>query len=308
MTQVLVQTPLDAPAPAMRRAKKPRDKALIALALPSLVWYVVFTIGPLCAMFVVAFMKWPGLAAPTSFNGLDNIRNLMTDDRLYTALKNTAIQLVVSLPIIMIGAFMLGYFLNLKLPGHRILRVIMFVPGLVSLPAIGMLFVAVLGPTGLVNSMLGEVGLDSLNTAWLADPRTALAALIAVGVWSGIGFTSILFAARLSAIDQEIYDAAETDGANHWQRMWRIAYPIVEDYFGVLTMLQYLWTLFGSAGLILLLTRGGPGESTSTLAWLVYRFGFREPNVGYSQAVGLVLFVLGVAGLLAIRRAFRARF
>jgi multiple sugar transport system permease protein len=90
--------------------------------------------------------------------------------------------------------------------------------------------------------------------------------------------------------------------------MWRVAYPIAKEYFGVLTMLQYLWTLFGSAGLVLLLTRGGPGEATSTLSWLVYRFGFRANEVGYSQTIGLVLFVLGIVGLIVIRRAFRARY
>jgi multiple sugar transport system permease protein len=76
----------------------------------------------------------------------------------------------------------------------------------------------------------------------------------------------------------------------------------------VLSMLQYLWTLFGSAGLILLLTRGGPGEATSTLSWLVYWFGFRQSQVGYSQMIGLVLFALGIVGLVVIRRVFRARY
>ena len=244
--------------------------------MPSLVWYLIFTIGPLVAMFVVAFMDWEGLAAPTSFNGLDNVETLVGDERVYTALRNTAVHLFVSLPVIMVGSFMLGYFLNLKLPGHRLLRVIMFIPALISLSALGMLFVAVLGPTGLINSALDQVGLGERATAWLADPTWAMPSLIGVTIWSGLGFTAILFAARLSAIDGEIYAAAELDGANHWQKMWRVAYPICRDYFGVLTMLQYLWTLFGSAGLVLLLTRGGPGEATSTLSWLVYRFGFRR--------------------------------
>ena len=173
---------------------------------------------------------------------------------------------------------------------------------------LGMLFVAVLGPTGLVNTALDQIGLGEKQTAWLADPAWAMPSLIAISIWSGLGFTAILFAARLSAIDEEIYAAAELDGANHWQKMWQVAFPICREYFGVLAMLQYLWTLFGSAGLVLLLTRGGPGEATSTLSWLVYRFAFRDEEVGYSQTIGLVLFVLGIAGLLIIRRAFRARY
>jgi multiple sugar transport system permease protein len=308
MTTILDPPVVSAPARTRLRATKSRDRGLILLAMPSLVWYLIFTVGPLVAMFVVAFMSWRGLNAPATFNGLDNFRKLVADDRVYTALWNTTVHLFGSLPIIMVGSFMLGYFLNLKLPGHRLLRVIMFIPALISLSSLGMLFVAVLGPTGLVNSALEQVGLLSWTTAWLADPRWAMPALIAVTIWSGLGFTAILFAARLSAIDDEIFAAAELDGANHWQKMWQIAWPISRDYFGVLTMLQYLWTIFGSAGLILLLTRGGPGEETSTLSWLVYHFGFRSNFVGYSQTIGLVLFVIGILGLFIIRRVFRARY
>jgi len=210
----------------------------------------------------------------------------------------------------MVVSFMIGYFLNLKLRGHRVLRVIMFIPALISLSALGVMFFAIFGPEGLINSVLDAVGLESLTRAWLASPDTAMPAIIAVTIWSGMGFNAILFAARLSAIDEEIYNAAELDGANHWTKMWRIAFPIAIDYFGVLTMLQYLWTLFGSAGLILILTKGGPGEATSTLSWLVFRFAFNDqsPPIGYSQTIGLLLFVLGVIGLLVIRRVFRQRF
>jgi multiple sugar transport system permease protein len=308
MTQVRTETPAG-PAPAGERrrgARQRHTRGLLLLAAPSVVWYLIFTIGPLAAMFAVAFMDWHGLAAPASFSGAENLTKLAGDPRIYTALGNTAIHLFGSLPVMMVAAFMLGYFLNLRPPGHRLLRVIMFIPALISLSALGMLFVAVLGPTGLVNSVLTEIGLGEHATAWLANSGTAMPALIVVTIWSGTGFTAILFAARLSAIDEEIYAAADLDGANHWQKMWRIAFPIVRDYFGVLTMLQYLWTLFGSAGLILLLTRGGPGEATSTLSWLVWRFGFRQIDIGYSQAVGLLLFVLGMAGLVIIRNAFRA--
>jgi multiple sugar transport system permease protein len=304
----LLERPATAP-PVPRRSKgRRRDRGIIVLAVPSLVWYLCFTLGPLVAMFVIAFTDWRGLNVPAHFNGLDNVHKLVADDRISTALGNTTIHMVVSLPVIMVGSFMLGYFLNLKLPGHRVLRVIMFIPALISLSSLGMLFVAVLGPDGLIDAALRQVGLDALVTTWLADPSWAMPSLIGVTIWSGLGFTSILFAARLSAIDAEIYAAAELDGASHWQKMWLIAWPICREYFGVLTMLQYLWNLFGSAGLVLLLTRGGPDEATSTLSWLVYRFAFNASLVGYSQTIGLLLFVLGILGLLVIRRVFRARY
>jgi ABC-type sugar transport system permease subunit len=309
MTPLTLDAPVAVRSAAGRRPRRRRDRGMILLAMPSLVWYLFFTIGPLIAMFVLAFTDWRGLdSTSASFNGPHNLKSFFTGDDLVPGLTTTAIHLFVSLPIMMVGSFMLGYFLNLKLPGHRLLRVIMFIPALISLSALGMLFTAVLGPTGLVNSVLDEVHLSRYATAWLANPNTALLALIGVSIWSGTGFNSILFAARLSSIDDEIYAAAQLDGAGHWQMMWRVVYPICLDYFGVLTMLQYLWTLFGTAGLVLLLTRGGPGTSTDTLSWQVYHYGFNESYVGYSQGIGLILFVLGVVGLLVIRRIFRARY
>ena len=285
-----------------------RDRGLLFLALPSVVWYVLFTIGPLVAMFVIAFVNWEGLASKPSWAGLDNFARLVQDDRILHAAGITAIHMFATLPLMMALSYMLGYLLNLKLPGHRMLRVICFIPALISVSSLGMMFVAVLGPVGLVNGTLEQLGLHEATTAWLADPTWALPALIAITIWSGTGFNAVLFAARLSSIDPDIYAAAELDGAGHWQKMWRIAFPMTLDYFGVLVMLQYLWTLFGSAGLILILTGGGPGRSTETLSWLVFRFGYSDSDVGYSQAIGIVLFVLGVLGLLVIRRLLRARY
>jgi multiple sugar transport system permease protein len=124
-----------------------RDRGLMPLAVPSLAWYVFFTVGPLLAMFVVAFTDWAGLATQGNFTGLANLRDLVVDDRLYTAIWNATVHLVGSLPVMMVASFMLGYFLQLKLPGHRVLRVIMFVPALISLSALGTLFIAVFSPT-----------------------------------------------------------------------------------------------------------------------------------------------------------------
>ncbi len=281
---------------------------LLLLSIPSLIWYLIFTVGPLFAMFFIAFLDWGGLAATPTWAGWANFDRMFHDDRILAASKTTAIHLFASLPPMMIISFMIGYFLNLKLPGHRVFRVIMFIPALISLSSLGMMFIAVLGPVGLINGVLESLGFPDAANAWLADSKTALLCVIGVSIWSGTGFNSVLFAARLSAISDDIFAAADLDGANHWHKMWRVAFPISLDYFGVLTMLQFLWTLFGSAGLILILTQGGPGSSTETLSWLVFRFGYKDSSVGYSQAIGILLFVVGSIGLLGIRRVLRARY
>ncbi|OMI35364.1 binding-protein dependent transport protein [Streptomyces sparsogenes DSM 40356] len=296
-----------APSSATAHSRTPRQGGTI-LAVPALVWYAIFMIGPVIAIFVIAALHWPGMLQPVSFAGLDNVRTVLDDPVFWDAVNNTAVQLAVALPIMIVCAYMLGYYVAQKPPGHRVIRYLLFIPGLISTPAKAMVFYAALSPDGLVNGALQSAGLGSLTDAWLASPSTALACLIALDVWSGIGFTAVLFAARLDSVPDELGEAAQLDGAGHWRTMWRIHFPVIRDYVGVVTMLQFLWTLFGSAQHVLLLTQGGPGSSSTTLSFLVYQKAFMAADLGYSQTVGVVLFLAGLVGLLAIRRAFRQNY
>ncbi|MGW3953537.1 carbohydrate ABC transporter permease [Streptomyces sp. NPDC004752] len=291
------------PSPATGRGG-PRQGGTI-LAVPALVWYLVFMVGPMLAIFVIATLHWPGMLQPVSFAGLGNVRTVLDDPVFWDAVRNTAVQLAVALPVMITCAYLLGYYVAQRPPGHRIIRYLLFIPGLISTPAKAMVFYAALSPDGLLNGALSGLGLDSLTDAWLASPSTALACLIALDVWSGIGFTAVLFAARLSSVPDELGEAAQLDGAGHWRTMWAIHFPVIRDYVGVVTMLQFLWTLFGSAQHVLLLTQGGPGTSSTTLSFLVYQKAFIAADLGYSQTVGVILFLAGLVGLLGIRRVFR---
>ena len=288
--------------------KRKRSNGLTIFTAPALLWYALFMIGPLVAMFVISLYKWPGLIGKRSFVGLDNYSRVLSDPVFYAALRNTILQVVVVVPIMVPLAFMLGYYLQLKRPGHRVLSVLCFTPGLISISAKALVFVGVFSPNGLINGVLDTVGLDQFATPWLANPNTALATIIIVDLWSGIGWTAVLFAARLASVSSEVYEASDLDGAGHWRRMWSIAFPICKDYFGVMVMLQFLWTLFSSAALVLLLTRGGPGTSSTTLSYLVYQKAFQQQQVGYSQAVGVLLFGIGLIGMFVIRRSIRQNY
>ncbi|WP_199549732.1 carbohydrate ABC transporter permease [Streptomyces sp. N35] len=289
----------------VRPAPRGKRRSGTLLAVPALVWYLLFMVGPLVAVFVISVLRWPGMLQPRSFAGLDNYRTVLGDSVFWTALANTLLQLVVAIPVMIVCAYMLGYYVTQKPRGHRVLRYLLFIPGLISTSAKALLFYAALSPDGLVNGAFDALGLESLTTAWLADPATALACLIMLDLWSGIGFTAVLFAARLGSVSEEIGEAAQLDGAGHWRTMWRIHFPIIRDFVGVLTMLQFLWTLFGSAQNVLLLTQGGPSHSSTTLAFLVYQKAFIEADLGYSQTVGVLIFVLGLVGMLLIRRLLR---
>lgn len=285
-----------------------RRRGLVVFTLPAAFWYAVFTIGPLVAMFYIALTSWPGLIADSEFIGLDNFRRMWDDARFWQAVRNTFTHLVIVIPVMIPLSFMLGYYLTLKPRGHRVLSVLFFGPGLISISAKAMIFFGLFAPNGGVNGLLELVGLDELTKAWTANPDTALYTVIAVDLWSGIGWTAVLFSARLAAVPSEVYEAASLDGAGHFRRMWSIAFPMTKDFVGVMTMLQFLWTLFNSAAIVLLLTNGGPAGKSTTLSYMVYERAFAGSQVGYSQALGVVLFAIGVAGLVAIRRTIRQEY
>ncbi|GAA5153802.1 sugar ABC transporter permease [Amycolatopsis dongchuanensis] len=305
LTDVAVGATTAPGPPGPRRGARPKLRERFpGLALPALVWYAVFMIGPVVAMIVIGFLSWPGMLVTPGFAGLTNFSRVFADENFWSAVGNSAIQIVVGLPVMIVLAFLLAFYVVQKPRGHRVLRYLLFIPALISAPATAMVFYAMLNPDGLLNGVLRSLGLD--GTAWLADSSTALGAIIAVELWSGIGYSAVLIASRLDSVDAEIVQAARIDGAGDWRIAWGMYWPIARDFIGVVTMLQFLSMLFNSAQTVLLLTQGGPGTSTTTLSYLVYRKAFVETDLGYSQAVGIVLFVLGLLGMGAIRRVLRA--
>ncbi|RFA16906.1 transporter [Subtercola boreus] len=291
-----------------RTIKSAQRRAVTLLTAPGLIWYAVFMVIPAASIFVFSLLDWPGLLAPATFAGFSNYAEMVADPVFWTAVLNTLIELGVDLAVMIPVSFMLGYYLTLKRPGHRILRVLFFTPALLSLSARALVFFGVLAPNGLVNGIFSLIGLGDLSTPWLANPDTSLAVVMIVDLWGGIGFTAILFAARLASVSPEIYEAAELDGATSWRKMWSVAMPVIRGFVGIVTMLQFAWILFGSATTVLLLTRGGPGSTSTTLSFMVYNEAFVQSNIGYSQAIGVVLFIFGLLGMLAINRSIRQRY
>jgi multiple sugar transport system permease protein len=289
------------------RLRRRKQVTFLLLVLPALLWFLLFMLWPLFNIFYISAMDWDGLARPQEFVGLGNFSRLLGDRNFAVALRNTGTHLVVVLPTVMPLAFMLGFFLSLRRPGYRLLRTIFFSPAMISVAALAMIFMGIYLPDGILNSLLQAVGLGSLARAWLGNASTALGAVIAIDIWGGIGFYGVLFFAALAAIPHDLYEAARLDGADYWTIMWRVAFPLTLDFFGVVLTLQFLWILSGAAQNVLLLTRGGPGNATLTLGYYLYELAFLSQRLGYSQALGVVIFTVGIAGILIIRRV-TARF
>jgi multiple sugar transport system permease protein len=284
-----------------QRNTRRRRTTFLFLAAPALVWFLSFMLWPLLNMFYISTMRWDGLNVPKKFIFLDNFVRMVNDPKIVIALRNTGTYLLVGILGIVPFAFMLGFFLSLRKPGYRILRTIFFSPSMLSVAALAMIFLGIYRPDGMLNSFLNAIGFDATNRVWLMNKSTALFCLVAIDIWGGIGFNSVLFFAAMASLPEELYEAAMLDGAGYWKIMWKIAFPLMIDFIGIVTVLQFLGILSGAAYMILL-TNGGPGTATFTLGFYLYDQAFLSHRLGYSQAIGVLLFFIGIIAILLIRR------
>jgi multiple sugar transport system permease protein len=252
-------------------------------------------------MFYISTMKWDGLNLPKKFILFDNFTRMISDPKIMAAFRNTGTYLLVGIITIVPLAFVFGFFLSLRKPGYRVFRTIFFTPAMLSVAALAMIFLGVYRPDGMLNSFLNTLGFNFTSRVWLMNPSTALYSLIAIDIWGGVGFNSVLFFAALASMPEELYEAAQLDGAGYWTIMWKIAFPLMIDFIGIVTVLQFLAILSGAAYQILL-TNGGPGDATFTLGFYLYDQAFRSHRLGYSQGIGVLLFFIGIAAIFLIRR------
>lgn len=226
--------------------------------------------------------------------GLENYTRLFEDEVFYTALKNNFLFAIFSV-IFQIGvSFLIASVLESKLirKHQTFFRTIYFIPSLLMVTVTGILFKMLFNPTlGLVNPLLDLLGINSANVDLLGNSDTAIYAVIAMSQWQYIGYTVILFIVAMQNIPEDLYEAAEIDGANAVQRLLRITLPQMKDTI----MINMIIVVSGSIRVfdeVYVMTSGGPGTSTETLATYLYRTGFNNDEMGYASAIGAVIFLI----------------
>jgi multiple sugar transport system permease protein len=287
-----------------------RDKvSFLFFSAPAMIWYLVVMGYPLVNMFYLSMLRWEGILMPKIFIGFQNYIRLFHDAVFYHALRNTAIYLLIAVPGVLFPAYAMGFFLAQRRPGYRFFRLVYFAPSMLSIAVVAMIFNGIYLSGGLLDSLLKLLGLGDFIHLWVADPQTALPAIIALDFWGGLGFNAVIFYSVLTNIPQELYEAARLDGAHPWVVLWKIAFPITLDFFGVMAILQFLSILLWTAQNVHLLTKGGPGNSSMTLSYYLFVNGISpSQHIGYSQAVGVILFFIGLMGMLTIRRLTRKNY
>jgi len=300
MTTITEREPAASASPPRRKGEKPRTESrrmrrrsiLIgwSFILPNFVGFALFTLIPVIAAFVLAFMNWDAYNPPT-WAGLDNFVRLFGDDNFHVALTNTVLYAVGHVPLTLAFSLGLALLLNQKLRGIAFFRVAIFFPYITSLVAIAivwnMLFDPVNGP---INQFLHAIGISNAP-GWTASTAWALPAVVITSVWRDMGYYMVLFLAGLQAIPNEYYEAAEMDGAGRWRTFWNVTLPSLRPTtFLVLVLLSV--SSFKVFDLIFVMTQGGPGRATLVLSQLIYQDGIINGQFGYSSAISLVLFLI----------------
>jgi multiple sugar transport system permease protein len=271
--------------------------------LPWLVGFVLFTAGPMVASAIISLTQWEILTAPR-WVGLDNYARLVADPLFWRSLWNTVYYAFLGVPIYLAAALAMAMLLNLELRGIAIYRTIYFLPSLTPAVASAVLWVWIFNPDfGLANGLLNAVGLPGQK--WLFDARLAKACFILMGLW-GAGQQMIIFLAGLQGVPGQLYEAASIDGANQWQRFWRITIPMLSPailfnlVIGIIGSFQVFTTAF-------IATNGGPQNATLFYVLYLYRNAFDYFKMGYASALAWVLFLI-VLGLTLVQFRLANRF
>ena len=278
---------------------------IVAFSGPAVIVYVAFVFLPVALAAYYSFFNWNGLGPLDRFIGFDNYARALQDPVFHTGIKNNFIIVFASLIVQGPLALAVALLLNRRIRGRALLRVLIFVPYVLSEVIAGLAWRLILQPNGPFNAFLEALGLDWTIQLWLADPSFVMITLFAVLTWKYLGLAIILMLAGLQGVPEELTEAAQIDGANWWQIQWRITIPLLGPTIRIWAFLSIIGSL-QLFDMVWILTGGGPVNSTHTMASYMVLYGLNRSQVGYGSAVAVILFFISlIIALLYQRFALR---
>lgn len=265
--------------------------------LPAVILTLMFTIWPTVQALYLSFTNATSLGLNNKFVALDNYIYMFHDKSFFQALINTA-KLMAVVPVITIFcSLVLAFVLNqCKLKEMVLYRTIFYFPNIVSLTVVGIIWSFVFHPNvGIINKILGAVGLESLQRSWLGDSKTALWCIAFTLLWQAAGYYMVMHIAAMDGISPEIYESATLDGASAWRKLISITMPLMKDIIGITFVLALSGTINLSFVLSQVMTGGGPNGASSVLLQYMYTQGFVNGNFGYAMAITVFTLAISVA-------------
>lgn len=274
--------------------RKRFDWHTMVFILPALLLYSGFVLLPAISSIYYSFTSWNGVETTMNFIGLSNYKELLDPGniRFWGAILRTFIVAVV----VALGNNVIALALALLVDKVRIFksffRSAFYIPVLISGIVAGFIWKIMYNSNfGVFNHILSALGLDQFTNDWLGNPKTAMVSLIITILWQGAGYYMIIYLAGLQSIPEELTEAAKIDGANGWQQFWKITFPLLA---GSITINMTLALINGMKVFdqINVMTSGGPGFSTETMTYYIYKVAFGEMRQGLGTAASIILFIL----------------
>lgn len=272
-----------------------RGESLTAygLLLPAAVFYLGFQFLPILGAFLLSLFQWNGInISDATFIGVQNFVQIFHDSIFWSSLRNN---IVVGAGVVVLqcgGAFLLAAIIHAGVAGARVFRVVFFAPVVISSVALGMLAIFLFSPSiGLINDFLRSINLPGLAQPWLGSSFFALPSVVVTFIWQNIGFSMLLFLSALKQVPDEICEAALVDGASQRTILWSIVLPIIRPVASVIVLLGVI-SAFRLFDTVYILTSGGPYHASDVLVTYLYESAFAGNQVGYGNAIGVILFVI----------------
>lgn len=277
----------------MKKSKNIR--VAILFLLPATVLYSVFMVYPIIQSINLSFYSWNGIASVEPvFIGLKNYISMFQDQLFLKAFKNTSIYMIINLLIkIPIGLLLAIFIANAK-RGARYFKAAFFMPVILSSTAIALMWKFILTPnSGLLTTIMNNIGLEDYVHVWLADLATVMPAISLVGAWQGIGYVMILLLAAVVNVPGAIIESAIIDGASSWQQTMYIIIPLIWGAIKTNIVLLIVGAI-KVCELIFVMTGGGPFYASEVLTTYMYTMSFSNGNFGYGSSIATFIFLLGV--------------
>jgi multiple sugar transport system permease protein len=256
---------------------------------PGFLIFIIFSLGPALFSLVMSFTSWNGLGTPI-WNGLQNYSQLIADSVFLQSLGNTTVFTIEFVILCTVCSTGLAMALNRRFPGISLVRLLWFLPIVTDMVSISLIWVWLYDQNfGLINYVIGLVGIPPQS--WLSDTRWALFSLVVLSVWRWAGYYAIIVLAALQDIPGELYEAATIDGAGSWRMFLKITLPLISPaiFFVVILGIISSFQVFEQ---MWVMTKGGPENSTISIAMYLYEQAFQFLNLGYASAIAWALFFI----------------
>lgn len=278
---------------------------IVFFLTPALVLFIAFVVVPVIQAGRYSLFRWNGLGPMDDFVGLDNYKQALQDQVFTDAVMHNLVIVVLSVLIQFPLGLAVALLLNREMRGRGVMRVIVFAPYVLAEVVAGVVWLMLLQPGGMVDAIFKSVGLGHLTQLWLGDPEIALYTVMVVLTWKYLGLAIILFLAGLQGVPVDYYEAAQLDGATWWQTQRQITIPLLGPTIRTWAFLSMIGSL-QLFDMVWILTKGGPANSTMTMATYLINQGTERSLYGYASAVAVLLFAISLV-LAAVYQVFVLR-